>query len=136
MQTMAIVISGRVVNLAVVADGSDWAPDVGEPIPATADVQIGWTWDGANFAPPVPAPPPVPVEAQLWQARAVLDQMGLLATVNAAVAASENPALRAVWEYGNVITRDSPGLADLAAALGLTDEQVDNLFRAAAVLKA
>lgn len=136
MQTVAIVIGGRVANLAVVADGSDWAPDIGEPIPAAVGVQIGWTWDGVNFAPPVPPPPPVPVEVQLWQARAVLDQMGLLATVNAAVAASENGALKAVWEYGNVITRSSPGLAALAEALGLTDAQVDDLFRAAAALEA
>jgi hypothetical protein len=134
MQTVAIVIGGRVANLAVVADGSDWVPDVGEPIPATADVQIGWTWDGVNFAPPVPPSPAVPAEVQLWQARAVLDQMGLLATVNAAVAASENPALRAVWEYGSVITRSSPGLAALAKAVSLNDAQVDDLFRAAAVL--
>lgn len=136
MQTVAIVIDGRVVNLAAVADGSDWAPDIGESIPATADVQIGWLWDGAKFVPPPPPPPAVPAQVALWQARAVLDQMGLLATVNAAVAASESPALRAVWEYGNVITRDSPGLAALAEALGLTDAQVDDLFRAAAALEA
>lgn len=136
MQTIAIVIGGRVANLAVVADGSDWAPDAGEAIPAGGGVEIGWLWDGAEFAPPPPPAPPVPAQVALWQARAVLAQQGLLDAARAAVAASGNTVLKAVWEYGNVITRDSPGLADLAAALGLTDEQVDNLFRAAAVLKA
>lgn len=136
MTTMAVVLDGRVVNLAAVADGSDWAPDAGEVIPAGAGVEIGWLWDGADFAPPPVPPPPVPAQVALWQARAALAQQGLLDAASAKVAASGNPVLTAVWEYGNVITRASPGLALLAGALGLTEAQVDDLFRAAAALEA
>lgn len=136
MATIAVVIDGRVVNLAAVADGSDWAPDAGEAIPAGGGVEIGWLWDGAEFAPPPPPAPPVPAQVALWQARAVLAQQGLLDAARAAVAASGNTVLKAVWEYGNVITRASPGLALLAGALDLTEAQVDDLFRAAAALEA
>ena len=136
MQSVAVVFDGRVVNLVAVADGSDWEPELGEAIPAGAGVEIGWLWDGAAFAPPPPPAPPVPAQVALWQARAVLAQQGLLDAASAAVAASGNPVLKAVWEYGNVITRASPGLALLAGALELTSEQVDDLFRAAAALEA
>ena len=130
MATMAIVIDGRVANLVAVADGSDWEPELGAAIPAGDGVEIGWLWDGAAFAPPPVPPQPVPAQVALWQARAVLAQQGLLDAASAAVAASGNPVLTAVWDYGNVITRASPGLAQLAGALGLTEAQVDDLFRA------
>lgn len=50
--------------------------------------------------------------------------------------ASGDPVLRVVWEYGNYISRNSPGLGALGAALGLNEAQIDALFVAAAGLTA
>ena len=61
------------------------------------------------------------------KARLALEQSGLLASVNAHInTLSEKDKL--IWEYSDVIQRDSPLLITSATALGLSDEQVDNLF--------
>lgn len=70
----------------------------------------------------------VPASIPLWRARAILRIDGLIDAADAAVAASGNPALIEVWQYGNEIDRASPGLASLASALGITDAQLDALF--------
>jgi hypothetical protein len=78
--------------------------------------------------------PPVPASVTARQARLALFGAGLLDLVEGAVAAMEGPQGRAVqieWEYALAVERQSPLIAALAPALGLTDEQVDNLFRAA-----
>jgi hypothetical protein len=62
---------------------------------------------------------------------------GLLPGVDAAIAAmtgTEGDAARIEWEYAQEVRRDSPLLAGMIAALGLTSEQVDGLFVAAAGL--
>lgn len=93
-----------------------------------------------RFEPPVPAAP-VPAKIALWQARAILTQtpsgtpgQTLLDAANALVAASGDPVLETFWEYGVDVSRASPTLAALAAQLGLTGAQLDQLFRDAAVL--
>jgi hypothetical protein len=84
------------------------------------------------FADEPPPPPPAFVTAR--QARLALLGAGMLANVDQALAGIEGIAGEAAlieWEYATEIRRDSPLIAALAPALGLTDEQIDNLFRAA-----
>lgn len=79
-------------------------------------------------------PPPfrgVPESVTPRQIRRVLNAHGLRAAVEAAVAAAPQD-VRDEWEYALEIRRDYPLMTAMAAQLGLTDEQLDDLFRAAA----
>lgn len=77
---------------------------------------------------------PVPAAVTARQARLALLGAGVLASVDQALAAipgAAGDAARIEWEYALEIRRDSPLIAALAPALALSDEQVDDLFRAA-----
>lgn len=85
----------------------------------------------------VPVVVAVPEVVTMRQARLALLGAGLLAQVNAAVAnmpGAEGDAARIEWEYAQEVRRDSPLVAALSAALGLTDETLDNLYKVAAGL--
>jgi hypothetical protein len=81
----------------------------------------------------LPPPPPEVVTAR--QARLALLSAGLLDNVDAALATISDPQARRAaeieWEYAIEIRRDSPLVAALSPLLGLTEEQVDDLFRVA-----
>lgn len=77
--------------------------------------------------------PSVPASVSARQARLALLAAGLLDTVNAAVAAAGG-ATQIEWDHATQIDRASPLLASIGAALSLTGEQVDELFRAASAL--
>lgn len=79
-------------------------------------------------------PEPVTVISP-FQARAALFAAGLLDDVEAAIQAEGPPAVIA-WEYATEWRRDSPTIATLAAVLGLSEEQVDELFTAASQITA
>jgi hypothetical protein len=86
----------------------------------------------ADFFGPITQPIPEAVTAR--QARLALLGAGVLANVDQALASIpgvEGEAARIEWEYASEVRRDSPLIAALAPALGLTEEQVDDLFRAA-----
>lgn len=81
-----------------------------------------------------PEPEPVPSTVSPRQARLALLGIGLLSSVEQALASIpgvEGEAARIDWEYATEVQRHSPLIAALAPALGLTDEQVDDLFRQA-----
>jgi hypothetical protein len=84
-------------------------------------------------------PPPVriPREIANWRARAILDISGLLPSVEASLAAMTGEAgvvVRTAWQSGAPLARRGPTVSALAPALGLTEEQVDSMFIAAATL--
>ena len=60
------------------------------------------------------------------QMKLLLLSMGLLEAVEALVNAS--PEARIMWESATIILRDSQFINQLAPALGLTSEQVDEMF--------
>lgn len=68
-----------------------------------------------------------------FQAIAVLLNAGLLSQVNAALA-DAGPLAQLAWAEATEFRRNSPTIAGLSAGLGLTDTQVDDLFRAAALI--
>ena len=72
-----------------------------------------------------------PDQVTLWQLRAVLRAAGYFPAIIEALNSLPEPtkavALEA-WEYANNIVRKSPTVIFLQMALGLTDEQTDNLF--------
>lgn len=84
-----------------------------------------------------PVAPLIPASVTMRQARLALLQSGLLAQVNAAVAAMpgvEGDAARIEWEFSGTVERSRPLLQSLATALGLTEAQLDGLFTLAATL--
>lgn len=91
-------------------------------------------WDGEFYGFGEDPPLTVPEAVTARQARLALLGAGVLAQVDAALASIpgiEGEAARIEWEYALEIRRDSPLIGALAPALGLTSEQVDDLFRAA-----
>lgn len=130
----ALVRDGIVENIIVVGEGFN--PGEGYQIVPINDepVEIGASWDGQTFTPPAPPPAPVPEAVTARQARLALLGAGKLDMIDAALAAIPGPEGRAAqieWEYALEIRRDSPLIGALAPMLGLTGEQVDDLFRAA-----
>jgi len=82
--------------------------------------------------PPPVDPNAVPATITRTQARLVLHRAGLLDQVLAIIAAGGVEAQ--IWYEANEWNRASPVLDGMAQALGFTDEQVDNLFRAAGAI--
>jgi len=99
-----------------------------------------WKEAHPELMPQPPAPPePVPESVTLRQFLMQADRTGLLATlealkVNEAVPAQTRRDLHFFLEYSNLIDRYHPLISQLAPIVGVTEAQVDDLFRAAAQL--
>jgi len=76
---------------------------------------------------------PVPATVSPRQIRLALNQLGLRATVEQAVA-SGSQDLRDWWEYALDIERNNALVIGMAGQLGITEQQIDELFRLAAAL--
>lgn len=88
------------------------------------------------YTPPPPSPEEVrsriaPISA--WQARKALTAAGLRQQIEDAIAIAPLD-VRDAWEYATEFRRNDPVLVGMAAQLGLTDEQLDDLFRVGATL--
>jgi hypothetical protein len=70
-----------------------------------------------------------------FQGRMALADANLLTQAQAAVDAADEKT-KVAWEYALEWDRMSPMIAALAAVLSLSDTQVDDLFRAAAIIEA
>lgn len=62
------------------------------------------------------------------QARLALLEAGLLNTIEDAIAVSEDEAMKIEWEYATDVRRDWASLIALTETLGMTAEQLDELF--------
>ena len=97
-----------------------------------------WLNAGNTPEPADPTPPtPVPIEVTQRQARMALHSLGLLTTVEAAINALPDPPrteARIAWDFSNTVQRGNPFVSQLAALLGFTETDLDNLFIAAAAL--
>lgn len=74
--------------------------------------------------------PETPKSVSPYQARVALHAAGLLDAVEASITGADMPA-RIAWEYATVFERHSPFIVALAPMLGLTEQQIDELFLAA-----
>jgi len=70
-----------------------------------------------------------------FQAKAAILQADLLPAVEAALVDAD-PIARLAWSEAVEFRRDSPTIISLGTAIGLTDEQLDALFRVAKTIKA
>lgn len=83
------------------------------------------------IAVPAPTTEFKPAVVSMRQARLALLQAGLLAQVNSTISTMtgvEGDAARIEWEYAAEVQRDSPLVASLTVALGMTETQLDSLF--------
>jgi len=67
-------------------------------------------------------------QVPMWAVRTVLQNDGLFNQAQTLIETSTDNALKNVWGYGNFADRNSKSIASLAAALNLTDAQVDQMF--------
>ena len=92
-----------------------------------------WLAEGNTPTPADPIIPVIPSVVTMRQARLALLNAGMLLTVNAAVDAADD-ATKIAWEYSTEVQRDFPLVQTLAAALNLTEKDLDNLFISASLL--
>ena len=76
---------------------------------------------------------PVPSQVAMRQARLELLKRGLLDEVEAVITAAGRAA-QLEWEYAAMVERTNPAVAAVQQQQGLTDAQIDDLFREAAKL--
>lgn len=99
----------------------------------------GWVKEGlvamteeeiqAHLNPVIPVV--VPSKVTMRQARLALLQEGLLDQVETLLASLEGPegqAARIEWDYSSEVHRTKPFVVMLGTQLGLTEEQMDDLF--------
>jgi len=80
-------------------------------------------------------PPRIPRVIRAWQGREILRRMGLLATVQSLVEQLADTAVTEAWEARENLARRGRTVLSMAAALGLSEAQVDELFISAAALE-
>jgi len=111
-------------------------PDAIRILPESAALTSADVFELVPAAPP--PPPPVPGEIANWRAKAVLGLAGMLPAVEKALNAMPEPARTvalAAWNGGADLARNGPTVLALSATLGLTDTQVDDMFRQASALE-
>lgn len=126
MERWAIIEDGTVANIAIAAEalGDNWVPAEG--------AAIGDAYADGGFTPST-TPGPVPETVSPLQFRRALRQAGLYDAV-AAYVATQDADTQDAWEYAVTIARTDPLVAQAAAGLGQSDDEVDDLFRLAATL--
>ena len=99
-----------------------------------ADLLEGETYSAAQ--PPIAFAPAVPQQVTRFQARAALYQAGLLDQVEAAISApGTDKMLKLAWQDAQAFKRDSQFVSGMAQTLGLTAQQLDNLFISASQIE-
>jgi len=128
---MKLIIQNN--RIAGTATDAYTGPDAYIDAPADFDLErMGdYVFEGGTVSIP---PPGVPQSVTMRQARLALHAAGLLAGVDAAIAAMPEPdrtAAQITWEFAATVDRQFGMVPALAAAMGMTETQIDDLFIAA-----
>lgn len=91
------------------------------------------TWISGSLVSSEDLPDPVPEAITAAQCRIALLRAGLADDIEAYVS-TQPTEVRVEWEYATEVRRDHPLLCAGAAAIGMSASQVDDLFRAAALI--
>ena len=93
-------------------------------------------WQDGEWVVPVPAGPASVTARQirLWLVRHGVSLAAVDAAIDAIPDQQAREECRVEWAYAPYVERSHPMLVPLAAALGLTEAQVDDAFREAATI--
>ena len=96
----------------------------------------GHEWDGSAWViPPQPAPESVTArQIRLWLVTHGISLDAVESAIEGIEDQMQRDMVRVEWEYAPYVERSHSMLLPLAAALGLTEAQVDAAFREAAAL--
>ena len=89
---------------------------------------------GGAIAPYVAPPAPLVTQVTAYQAKIQLSRSGFYDSVVTTVNTSDNPELKIAWEVATTFERNSSFILALQPELGLTDDQVDDLFQQASLI--
>ena len=81
---------------------------------------------------------PVPDQVTMAQARLALNAIGKLTAVDTAISTLPEPQKTQAtikWDYSSYVSRTDPFTLELGAALGLSSDQIDQLFMVAATIQ-
>ena len=104
---------------------------IGLVSPTTANEDNAETELPILWANPYTAPTPPPSPVTPLQIRRALNASGMRNMVEAAIASAPQDA-RDAWDYATEVRREDATLNFMAAALGMTPTQIDELFSLAA----
>lgn len=80
---------------------------------------------------------PVPAQVTRMQAKTVLHMAGLLTSIQTFMDdPGTDPIYKIAWDEAQTFDRNSQTIAALQSTLGLTDDQIDDLFRQASTITA
>ena len=121
----AIVIDGVVANIAVSekALGANWVE--------STVAKKGDLYNGSVFTTPEPVATTPGTITQV-QGMKALHRAGKKKAIKTMLSAPGNEEAEIAFEYNRTWNRDSQFIADLAPALGMTEEEIDALFIVAA----
>lgn len=125
----AQIANGVVVNVVIV-DAIDDLPDL---VMISDEYGIGDLYADGVFSKPVESIQ-VPTSVTRRQMKLALLQQDLLSAVEAAVEASNDMALKINWFDALDFQRDNPFVIQMAALLGKSDDDLDQIFVLAASL--
>ena len=115
--------------------GDSWVDSYGTKYPLSV---VGNGCTVVDYTPPAPVQSKeVPMQVDMAQARLALLSKGLLDRVGSEIEAMEEPArsnAKVEWEFRITIRRDNPLVLTLGALLGLSSDDLDDLFIEAAKL--
>lgn len=133
MSRIAIIVGGNVVNVieAEKSFADDYASKLGGIAVESTTAGPGDTYSGGIFEKYIP-PVIIPQEVTRRQARQALYLSGILGNVQAAIDAipdvTQRNMVQIEWDDSLAFERTRPTLVALATALGLSSEDLDNLF--------
>ena len=140
MTRYAIVFGGVVNSTPEYDSAPEFAPPV-QCIELSEDspVEAGWRYvDGEFLEPLIPEPESVvPEKVTMRQARLALHKAGILSSVQSAIDDLPDPhrtEAQIEWDYSSEMYRHRDFVQMLGSQLGLTEEQIDDLFIQAATL--
>jgi hypothetical protein len=131
MMRTAIVEAGVVVNTIIAGDG--WEPEEGQLAIPSEDASIGDGYANGEFIKEPAAPEPTPDRVTSRQFFLQLEAAGLLVPVEAWIDQQPLP-IQIAFERSSTFVRDDAMLQQGFQGLGVTSEQVDAFFTAAAAL--
>lgn len=106
----------------------NWTPPFGEAVVCDEFVAAGYTYDGDAFTRPTPVIP-VPQAVTKLQLKKAMTALGLWDTFWTALNADAEAKLE--WDLASDINRNYDKVLAFQQAMNKTDDEVDEIFRAA-----